>query len=83
MRWAARIAPAGVAPHFALLAQAPHLAVEGVDQKIAGNLLVVDADHAVDRRFLNLDHGTAGIGELVSSAFMTSDRAMMSSRRPR
>src|SRR5262245_25017568 len=59
------VAPAGVAPHFALIAQAAYLAVEGFDQKIAANLSGVDTNHAVDRRLLNLDHGTAGVGELV------------------
>src|SRR5712691_1029435 len=57
------IAPAGVAPHLGLVAQALHLGVEGLDQKVAGDLLVVDADHAVDRRLLDLDHRAAGVGE--------------------
>ena len=58
------VAPAGVTPHLCLLAQASHLAVEGLDQKIARHLLIIDADHAVDRRFLHLDNGAPGVGQL-------------------
>src|SRR5262249_52896845 len=59
------IAPAGVTPNFRLGAQALHFGVEPLDQKIAGDLLVVDADHAVDRRLLDLDHRAAGVRQLV------------------
>ncbi len=58
------VAPAGVAPHLRLLPQALHLPVEGLDQEVAGDLLVVHTDHAVDRRLLDLDDGAARIGQL-------------------
>src|SRR5262245_46361017 len=76
-----RVAPTGVAPHLRPPTQATHLAVEGLDQELARNLLVVDPDHAVDRGLLHRITGHPASASSASSSFMAAESAMIRSRR--
>ncbi len=61
-----RVAPAGVAPHLGLGAQAAHRDVEHLHHEIGRQHVVADAlgGEQVDLRLLDLDRGTAGSGKL-------------------
>jgi hypothetical protein len=62
-----RIAPAGVAPHLGLVAQALYGVVENLHQVARVELAegLAAGRHHVDLRLLQLDDGTAGIGQLI------------------
>ena len=70
-----------MAPHFGLGAQAFHRAVEHVDAEVRVDHVVDDLARRqhVDLRLLELDHRTAGVGELCSSSFSASLIARMRS----
>ena len=59
-----RIAPAGVAPHLGLVAQARDLRVERLDVDRERDL-ALDAAAVVQARLLDLDHRAAGVGKAV------------------
>ncbi len=54
-------------PHFGLGAQPLHGAIEHLDHQLRRDHLVLDLAHRdqMDLRLLDLDHRTAGVGELV------------------